>query len=164
MPEGPPPRFVAPRPVSLRDVTPGSLAGIDRAVVERVVHAFYDDIRQDAVLGPIFNDRIAPERWPVHLANMVEFWSSVVLLTGSYKGKPVPAHMPLKLDDGHFHRWLDAFEAVVTRVCTPEGAALFMDKALRIADSLRMAGAIMPGEATQGGALKLVEPLRRQPR
>jgi hemoglobin len=155
MSERPPPRFVEPRPVSVRDVTPGKLAGLDREGIERVVHAFYDVIRADGVLGPIFNERIAPERWPAHLANMVEFWSSVLLLTGSYKGKPVPAHMPLKLDDAHFKHWLFLFQGVVIRECTPEGAALFMERAYRIADSLRMAGAM------QAGSLTLVEPLAR---
>lgn len=158
----PPPRYVEPRPVSVRDVTPGSLAGVDRALIERVVHAFYDEIRADAVLGPIFNGTIPAERWPVHLANMVEFWSSVTLLTGSYKGKPVPAHMPLKLNDDHFRRWLSLFEGVTARLCTPEGAALFMERAGRIADSLRMAGAMMADSRNgAGGVPTLVEPLNR---
>ena len=155
MSERPPPRFVEPRPVSVRDVTPGSRAGIDRALIERVVHEFYDEIRSDDMLGPIFNSRIAPERWPAHLANMVEFWSSVTLLTGSYKGKPVPAHMPLKLDDDHYRRWLTLFARVTGRLCTPEGAGLFMERALRIADSLRMAATMME----RGGVPALVEPL-----
>jgi hemoglobin len=128
-----------PRIVSARDRAPGVLLGIDRALIARVVHGFYDEIRRDKMLGPIFASRIAPERWPLHLDTMVEFWSSVLLLTGSYKGKPVPAHIPLKLEDSHFIRWLDLFEATTRRLCPPAIAALFMERATRIADSLRFA-------------------------
>lgn len=156
MSERPPPRFVEPRPVSVRDVTPGSRVGLDRALIERVVYEFYDEIRADDMLGPIFNGKIAPERWPAHLANMIEFWSSVTLLTGSYKGKPVPAHMPLQLQDDHYRRWLTLFSQVTGRLCTPEGQALFMERAARIADSLRMAATMME----RGGPPKLVEPLK----
>lgn len=162
MAERPPPRFVEPRPVSVRDVTPGKLAGVDRAAIEAVVHAFYAEIREDEVLGPIFNTRIEPERWPRHLATMVEFWSSVLLLTGTYKGKPVPAHLPLRLTDPHYLRWLMLFQRVTQRLCTPEGSALFMDRAGRIADSLRMSSAMLePGGALRDGFPQLVEPLAR---
>lgn len=153
----PPPRQVEPRPVSTRDVTPGALAGIDRELITRVVHSFYDEIRKDEILGPIFVGRIPADHWGPHLDNMVEFWSSVTLLTGTYKGKPVPAHMPMKLSDDLFRRWLALFETVVSRLCTPEGAALFMERAQRIADSLRMATTMME----RGGPPPLVEPLGR---
>lgn len=147
-------------PVPLRDITPGGAAGIDRALIDQVVRAFYARIRDDAVLGPIFAARIEEARWPVHLDTMVEFWSSVLLLTGSYKGKPVPAHLPLKLRDEHYRHWLTLFDGVVSRLCPAPAAALFMERAARIADSLRMAAALQTG----GGAPVLVEPLSRQVR
>ena len=135
------PQALASRSIPLRQNPPGSQCGIDRDVIENVVHSFYDAIRADEVLGPIFEARIAPARWPTHLGVMVDFWSSVLLMTGAYKGKPVPAHRPMQLEDQHFLRWLAIFRGVVTRICTPEGAQLFMDRAIRIADSLRMASA-----------------------
>ncbi|HRE19712.1 MAG TPA: group III truncated hemoglobin [Rhabdaerophilum sp.] len=119
--------------------SPGTLVGIDRGMISRVVYNFYAEIRKDAVLGPIFNARIAEARWPVHLETMVDFWSSVLLTTGAYKGKPVPAHLPLALEDSHFSRWLNLFQSVAEAVCPPAAAALFIDRAERIADSLRFA-------------------------
>lgn len=119
--------------------SPGTLVGIDREMISAVVHTFYGEIRRDAVLGPIFNGRIAEARWPAHLAIMVDFWSSVLLTTGAYKGKPVPAHLPLALEDSHFARWLNLFQSVAEAVCPPAAAALFVDRAERIADSLRFA-------------------------
>ncbi|MCA0401240.1 MAG: group III truncated hemoglobin [Proteobacteria bacterium] len=138
----------AVRAVSHRDHAPGRQLGITRDLISQVVHAFYDEIRADALLGPIFGKRIAPERWPAHLETMVEFWSSVLLLTGSYKGKPVPAHLQLGVEDAHFRHWLALFGQVTARLCTAEIAALFMERATRIADSLRFA--IATAEAGDG--------------
>lgn len=131
-----------PHPVSARDASPGARLGVDRALISRVVYGFYDRIRADAHLGPIFASRIAEERWPVHLETMVEFWSSVLLTTATYKGRPVPAHLNLPVEDAHFAHWLNLFEEVVDAHCTPQVAALFMDRAERIASSLRYAIAI----------------------
>jgi hemoglobin len=139
----------------LRQPAPGVRAGINEATIERVVHAFYDRIRGDAFLGPIFASRIEDARWPTHLATMVEFWSSVLLMTGTYKGRPVPAHMPMRLEDQHFRHWLSLFKSVVEEQCAPQAAELFMDRAHRIADSLRMAASFGP----RGAAPVLVEPL-----
>lgn len=146
------------QPISVRDHAPGRQLGVDRDLIRRVVHTFYDAIRQDAMLGPIFDAKIASDRWPRHLETMVDFWSSVLLLTGSYKGKPVPAHLPLRLDDTHFSRWLDLFEEVTTRLCSPPVAALFMERAGRIADSLRFAIATHSGG---DGPPAFPAPLRR---
>ena len=37
---------------------------LDEAMVHAVVHGFYDEIRKDDLLGPIFNGVIAPQDWP----------------------------------------------------------------------------------------------------
>jgi hemoglobin len=126
-------------------LAPGAQAGIDEAMVHRMVHGFYDRIRADAVLGPIFNGAITDDRWPTHLANMVDFWSSVLLMTGRYAGRPMAAHLLLdarrresdmpKLDQPHFDRWLDLFRATAAEICPPEAAALFVHRAEKIAQS-----------------------------
>lgn len=60
--------------------------GIDRPLIGQVVRTFYDLVRRDTVLGPIFNPRV--EVWPAHEAKIVRFWSSVLLMSGEYHGKP----------------------------------------------------------------------------
>jgi hemoglobin len=42
------------------------------------------------------------------------------------------------LDHPHFERWLALFEKTARDVCPPEAAALFIDRANRIAQSLRL--------------------------
>ncbi len=111
--------------------------GLDEAVLTGLVHGFYARIRTDPVLGPIFEDRIAD--WPAHLDRMVDFWSSVALMTGRYHGAPMPAHLGLPVDWPHFARWLALFEETARETCPPEGAALVCDRAQRIARNLHAA-------------------------
>ena len=111
--------------------------GLDEAVLTALVHRFYDKVRADPLLGPIFAARIAD--WGPHLARMVDFWSSVALMTGRYHGTPVLKHVGLPIGAAHFARWLELFRETAVETCRPEGAALVIDRAERIARSLRFA-------------------------
>lgn len=106
-------------------------------LVAELVHRFYATVRKDAVLGPIFEAKLAG-RWDHHLSKMIDFWSSVTMQTGTYFGKPHVAHSGLGLTTGHFSRWLDLFDATVDVCCTGYAADLFHDRARRIADSLQI--------------------------
>jgi len=111
--------------------------GLSEALLVKLVHGFYDKIRVDPVLGPIFAERITD--WEPHLEKMVDFWSSVALMTGRYHGAPVPKHAGLPVTWEHFERWLNLFRETANAVCTPEGAAHVIERAERIARSLHMA-------------------------
>ena len=69
-------------------------------MIRRLVHGFYDRVRADTELGPIFAERIADGDWPAHLERLVAFWSSVMLLSGGYHGRPMQAHAPLPIGPG----------------------------------------------------------------
>lgn len=111
--------------------------GLSEAVITDLVHRFYGKIRRDPVLGPIFAQRITD--WEPHLAKMVDFWSSVALMTGRYHGAPVPKHASLPVSWAHFERWLVLFRQTAGEVCSPKGAAHVIQRAERIARSLHMA-------------------------
>lgn len=124
---------------------------LDEAMIRAVVHGFYDAIRGDGLLGPIFLGAIRPEAWPRHLDKMCDFWSATLLRTGRYEGRPLPPHLAIPgLGEEHFRRWLTLFRATVTRLCPPEVATLFMQRALRIAHSFRLAVAFSRGDDTLG--------------
>lgn len=124
---------------------------LDERMVHDVVHGFYDLIRDDDLLGPIFNDRIPAEAWPKHLSRMCDFWSATLLRTGRYDGRPLPHHIAIPdLGEAHFRRWLALFRDTVRGLCPPEVADLFMDRALRIAHSFRLAIAFNRQEDTLG--------------
>ena len=118
--------------------------GIDEAMIHRLVHAFYDRVRDDALIGPIFTSRV--HDWDAHLARLCTFWSSVALMSGAYHGQPMMVHMPLPVDTAHFNRWLELFAATAHEVCPPAAAAHFLERAHRIADSLEMGIAARKGE------------------
>lgn len=110
--------------------------GIDEAMIERLVHAFYDKVRQDDFLAPIFAARI--KDWEPHLDQMCAFWSSVALMSGRYHGRPMEKHAPLPVDARHFDRWLSLFEETARELCPPAAANHFVERAKPIADSLEL--------------------------
>jgi hemoglobin len=115
----------------------GTEAGVTEPMIRELVHAFYAAVRRDAVLGPIFE--AAVEDWDAHLETMCTFWSSVMLMTGRYKGQPMAVHARLpQIGKSHFERWLTLFRATAARVCPAEAARLFVDRAERIAQSLQI--------------------------
>lgn len=131
---------------------------LDDDMIRDVVHGFYDAIRQDDLVGPIFARAIAADEWPHHLAKMCDFWSATLLRTGRYEGRPLPPHLAIpELGAEHFRRWLTLFRQTVRRLCPPEVARLFMDRALRIAHSFRLAVAFSRGDDTL-----LIEPITEQ--
>lgn len=113
---------------------PGVPLGIDDDMIRTLVDDFYVRVRVDPVIGPIFKSRI--KEWEPHLKTMRDFWSSIMLMSGKYKGKPIMAHMPLGLRPTHFARWLHLFEQAAKDVCPPHAAQLVIDRAHRIAHSL----------------------------
>jgi hemoglobin len=116
---------------------PGLAAGIDEAMIGELVDQFYAKVRQDDILGPVFESRI--DNWDEHLTKLRAFWSSVVLMTGRYKGQPMPVHAAIsEITDAHFERWLSLFAETAKAVCPPEAAALFIDRSRRIAQSLSL--------------------------
>jgi hemoglobin len=111
---------------------------IDEAKLTRLVHLFYDRVRLDPELGPVF---AAVDDWPHHLEKMVAFWSSVMLTTGSYKGNPMMMHLKHKarIRPDMFARWLALWCATSREVLAPRAAAAIHAKAERIAESLQLA-------------------------
>ena len=116
------------------------LTGITEDAIALLIDRFYTAIRRDPVLGPVFETAIAQEAWPKHLATMRNFWSSVMLTSGRYSGNPVAVHRAVQgLERPMFARWLALFEATAADLFAPDQAALFADKANRIATSLQLA-------------------------
>lgn len=103
--------------------------------IVRLVDAFYDKVRRDGVLGPVFNPIV--HDWDGHKALLVRFWSSVVLGTREYRGNPMAVHRPLPIDDGHFGRWLGLWRATTHEVLPAAQAELMYEHAMRIGASLR---------------------------
>lgn len=113
--------------------------GIDEPGLKRLVTEFYARVRRDAELGPIFNEAV--DNWPEHFHKLTDFWSSVMLTSGRYKGNPVAAHRrhAARITPELFDRWLAIWKATTAELLSPPAAAALQDKADRIAESLKLA-------------------------
>jgi hemoglobin len=104
-------------------------------MIERLVAEFYRRVRQDRLLGPIFD--AAVDDWDRHLSRMRDFWSSVVLMSGHYKGKPVLVHAMLPgIIPAHFRQWLALFDATAIDVCPAKRSSSIVPGGSRIRCSL----------------------------
>lgn len=140
---------------------PGLEVGITEKTIQDLVYGFYAKVRRDEFLGPIFEAKI--QDWSSHLKTMCAFWSSVTLMSGQYKGRPMIAHAAIPgIGSEHFTRWLQLFRQTAAEVCDTAAADLFIDRAERIAQSLQAGIALhraaqehahdMPrGDHVQGG-------------
>lgn len=109
----------------------------DEADLAQVIPAFYARVRADPLIGPLFNATI--DDWPHHLERLVEFWSSVMLSTGRYKGNPMRVHMQhrAELTPAMFDRWLQLWAEVTSASLPLAAAAAMQEKAAMIAQSLQ---------------------------
>jgi hemoglobin len=111
------------------------------AEIDRVVALFYERIRKDTVLGPVFFDAIGHDAdiWTAHEAKIAAFWRNSILRERSYSGNPMQVHMGVKgIEPDHFDRWLSLFSATCADVLPTgkaEGLAAF---ATRIGAGLKM--------------------------
>ena len=136
--------------IDRRDVPVTTPAAISEVQIRMLVDRFYERIRADADLGPIFEIAIAGD-WGPHLAKMYDFWSSVMLMTGRYKGNPVAVHRRIDGLEIHlFDRWLSLFGQTCDDMFDSETAGLFRLKAARIAESLKLALFYRPDQSWPG--------------
>ena len=100
--------------------------------VKELVDKFYSKVNTDELLSPIFNDE-AKVNWEEHLPKMYTFWSTQLLGTGNYNGRPFPPHAVLHIGKNHFERWLQLFTETVNENFTGEVAESAKAKAANIA-------------------------------
>jgi hemoglobin len=121
-----------------------AIEGIDDDALRVLVGLFYERVRADAALGPLFDDAV--HDWPAHLETLTAFWSSVMLTSGRYKGNPMAAHMKhrARITPALFERWLEIWAQTTAELLPPPAAAAMREKAARIARSLQYALSPLP--------------------
>ena len=93
------------------------------------VNHFYDKVKSDNLLGPLF----AHVNWPTHLPTMYNFWSSMLLGDRSYTGNPFEKHAPLSIRSEHFDRWIKLFHQTINENFSGERANETKERAQSIA-------------------------------
>jgi len=101
--------------------------------IKTLVDTFYDRIKEDALLAPIFNERIK-NNWPQHLEKMYRFWQTVLLEEYTYSGSPFVPHAQLPVDHEHFSRWIVLFTKTVNELFVGEKAKEALWRAGKMAE------------------------------
>ena len=115
------------------------LATVSEEGIERLVHCFYVKVRGDSELGRLFEAAITADAWEPHMARMRDFWSSLMLTTGRYKGNPLATHLQVQgIRPEMFETWLRLFRETAAEVFEDDIAADFGAKAGRIAQSFQI--------------------------
>lgn len=111
-----------------------------RKDIELLVDSFYERVKSDPTIGPIFTD-IAFVNWEKHLPIMCDFWENAILFTGSYEGNPMDLHKHLhkvtNLQHEHFQQWNYLFIKTVDTLFSGKNALLAKQRALKISDILQ---------------------------
>jgi hemoglobin len=103
--------------------------------IRQLVTSFYARVRNDELLGPIFERHVAD--WDEHLVKLTDFWSSALRGTRRYRGTPMPTHAALPgLSAELFKRWLSLFRETVATLPNQDLAERASHLAQRIAQSL----------------------------
>jgi len=115
--------------------------------IREVLNRFYEAVRADAELGPVF---AVVGDWEEHMTRLAEFWSSLMLASGKYKGNPLSMHMVHadRIKPAMFLRWLDLWTQATDEVLGSTQAAEMQAKAARVASRLSTAicGAPVPSK------------------
>ncbi|MEE9363304.1 MAG: group III truncated hemoglobin [Cellulophaga sp.] len=80
--------------------------------IKFLVDTFYGKIREDALLGDIFNT-VIKDKWAVHLEKMYSFWQTLLLEEHTYNGSPFPPHVHLPVGKEHFDQWIVLFTKTI---------------------------------------------------
>ncbi|MBY0541986.1 MAG: group III truncated hemoglobin [Sphingobacteriaceae bacterium] len=89
--------------------------------IKTLVDIFYERIRANDLLGPIFNS-ILNDRWSSHLEKMYRFWQTVLLQEHTYTGSPFVPHAKLPIDQLHFDTWLTIWNDTINDLFEGEKA------------------------------------------
>jgi len=104
-----------------------------------LVNVFYDRVREDDILGPIFDD-VAHVDWATHLPRMYDFWESVLFARATFKGTPLIVHRVLArrtpLTSAAFDRWIALFQSTVDDLFAGPMADHAKNSAARIAATM----------------------------
>ncbi len=84
----------------------------EREDLSLLVNTFYENIRENELLGPIFNGHIKKEQWPAHLEKLTDFWVTALFGIVCFKGNPTLAHRTVdknlkhSITEHHFEQWV----------------------------------------------------------
>ncbi|WP_348717014.1 group III truncated hemoglobin [Tenacibaculum sp. 190130A14a] len=115
-----------------------------REDVYLLVSIFYQKIKKDPLLSPIFADNISYKDWSIHINKLTDFWVTCLFGIPQFIGNPTKKHLIIdnkfnnELDQKHFGRWLFLWYSTIDSLfnCSVAQRAKYMAK--NIATSQQM--------------------------
>ncbi len=113
-----------------------------REDVAKLIHAFYAEVREDDLLGPIFNSMI--KDWDKHLDLLTDFWETNLFFVKKYTGNPLEAHVRTDkfnnhtINEFHFGTWLNLWFKNIDDLFEGENAQLAKNRARNMSTFMNM--------------------------
>ncbi len=113
-----------------------------REDISKLIHTFYDDVREDELLGPIFNSMI--KDWDKHLELLTDFWETNLFFVKKYAGNPLEAHVRAdkfhnhSINEFHFGIWLNLWFKNIDELYEGENAQLAKNRARNMSTFMNM--------------------------
>lgn len=115
----------------------------NRPQVLLLVTTFYDKVRKDDLLGPIFNGII--EDWDHHLQHLTTFWCNQLFIEkGTYRGDPIAIHKKVddfaknKIDAHHFGQWLNLWVQTIDELFVGDNAFILKNRARKMSTHIHL--------------------------
>jgi hemoglobin len=113
-----------------------------REDVSKLVHHFYEKIRQNEDIGHFFNESISD--WDEHLEKLTDFWETNLFFKQKYKGNPKLAHQRVdkhfngSIEQKHFGIWLNLWFETIDQYFEGELADRAKNNARKMASHIFM--------------------------
>lgn len=114
----------------------------NREDVKLLVTIFYNKIRNDEEIGPIFNKAI--QDWDSHLIHLTNFWESQLFMKNVFSGNPLKKHVEVdakndySITNEHFGIWLNHWLQTIDKLFFGERAQLAKNRARNMATYMFM--------------------------
>ncbi|CAM1355063.1 MULTISPECIES: group III truncated hemoglobin [Tenacibaculum] len=107
-----------------------------------LVSTFYDKIKKDDFIGPIFLKVIPEKMWDSHLEKLTDFWETNLFFVRKFKGNPMKVHKDVDkefsygISQEHFGRWLQLWFSTIDDLFIGTKANEAKERARNIASML----------------------------
>lgn len=108
-----------------------------------LVSSFYEKVRKDDLLGPIFNGVISD--WDHHLQHLTDFWCNQLFVErGTYRGDPIAAHKGVDeyakntISEHHFGRWLNLWVQTLDELFEGDNVFIAKNRARKMATHIHL--------------------------
>jgi len=104
-----------------------------REDVYTLVSTFYNKVRKNELLAPIFNKHVTD--WPLHLDRLTDFWETNLFFKNKFKGNPLHAHKLVdkaenySINEHHFGAWLNLWFEAIDELFEGEKATIAKNRA-----------------------------------